>query len=253
MPAKTDASESEFGQMIVLRKAAGPGLPIEAALTLTEAARKALMSNAGAGRPMTEQIHGHNGDTHCAVVALPFVDREHADGHLMGFAVVLPRRSSTDDRRSVLAACSELAERGLHIPGVGNWTLEPADAAVMAHTLRSATWTQPSTRWRTVTPILLDRFPKKKGPGVEEILAAGCRRIGLREPAKIEHGPYSPITGVAPVPAFRLHRTGEERPRWGVHATFEFEVPVRGPVLVGAGRYFGLGLMRPQREAEDGR
>src|SRR5260370_29959532 len=70
---KTDAAESgnereplrtEFEQMAVLRKKVGPGLPIEATLTLTDAVRTALMSNAGNGGPMTDLIHGHNEETH---------------------------------------------------------------------------------------------------------------------------------------------------------------------------------------------
>ena len=73
----------------------------------------------------------------------------------------------------------------------------------------------------------------------------------LPAPEAIEHGPYSRLDGVPPVPAFRLHRKSEERPRWGVHATLRFPVPVRGPVLLGAGRYFGLGLMRPVVEERD--
>ena len=249
--AEPDPVNTEFGQVAVFRMTSGPGLPIEATLTLTEAVRKALMSNAGNAGPITDLIHGHNGDTHCAVAALPFVGREHADGHLMGFAVVLPRSASFGDRRAVLAACAELAERGLHIPGVGDWAVEVADATTTQQNLRPVTWMQPARVWRTVTPILLDRFPKKKGASVEEILAASCRRIGLPEPANIEHGAYSKLEGVPPVPAFRLQRTGEERPRWGVHATIEFAVRVRGPVLLGAGRYFGLGLMRPEKEEKN--
>jgi CRISPR-associated protein Csb2 len=166
----------------------------------------------------------------------------------MGFAIILPRETNITGRRTVLAACSELTRRGLHIPGVGDWTLDAADETTMNQALRPGTWSRPARLWRTVTPILLDRFPKKKGAGVEEILAASCRRIGLPEPARVEHGPYSKMEGVSPVPAFRLQRAGEERPRWGVHATIEFPVRVRGPVLLGAGRYFGLGLMRPEKE-----
>ena len=30
-----------------------------------------------------------------------------------------------------------------------------------------------------------------------------------------------------------------------VHATLAFGAPVRGPILLSAGRYFGLGLFRP--------
>jgi len=241
-----DIGASEFGSMVVFRKSAGPGLPIEGALTLTEAVRRALMSNAGSTGAIAELIHGHNGDTHCAIAALPFVGGEYGDGHLMGFAVVLPRAVSTDDRRSVLAACEPLAENGLHLPGLGRWELEPADGTSPQQTLRPTTWTRSSRLWKTVTPILLDRFPKKGGPAVEQILSASCLRIGLPDPVGVDHGPYSQLKGVSPVPAFRLRRSNEDRARWGVHANIEFLNPVRGPVLLGAGRYFGLGLMRPE-------
>ena len=241
-----ETGASEFGSMVVFRKSAGPGLPIEGTLSLSEAVRKALMSNAGSSGAITELIHGHNGDTHCAIAALPFVRGDYGDGHLMGFAVVLPRAVSIEDRRNVLAACERLVENGLHLPGLGRWELEPADESAPKQALRPATWTRTSRVWKTVTPILLDKFPKKGGPTVEQILSASCRRIGLPDPARVEHGPYSQMKGVSPVPAFRLRRPSEDRARWGVHATIEFANPVRGPVLLGAGRYFGLGLMRPE-------
>ena len=243
---------TEFGRLIVLRKTAGPGLPIEAALTLTDAVRRALMGIAGDAGPITEIMHGHGGDTHCAIAALPFVGGKYGDGHLMGFAVVLPRRASVADQRGVLWACGMLAasERGLHIPGIGDWKLEPVEWAAKGSTLRIDTWTGEARQWRTVTPIVLDRFPKTKGPTVEEIVTSACRRIGLPAPEAIEHGPYSRLQGVPPVPAFRLHRKSEERPRWGVHATLRFPAKVQGPVLLGAGRYFGLGLMRPETEEQ---
>ena len=243
-----EPTQSEFGQMVVLRKLVGPGLPIEASLTLTDAIRRALMSNAGALGPINELIHGHQGSTHCAIAAIPFVESEYADGHLMGFAIILPRTARPSDRRAVLSAAASLSENGLSIPGVGAWTLEPVDATVPNQGLRSTTWSHPARRWRSVSPILLDRFPKKNGPTVDEILMASCRRIGLPAPVRIEHGPYSKVKGVPPAPAFRMRRAGDERPRWGVHALLEFVQPVQGPVLLGAGRYFGLGLMRPQWE-----
>jgi CRISPR-associated protein Csb2 len=166
----------------------------------------------------------------------------------MGFAVILPRQITPALRREVMKVCGEVAENGLNAKKVWDWKLEAVDATPLAQTLRAVTWTSPARRWSSVTPILLDRFPKKKGPTVEEILAAACRRIGLPEPVAIEHGPYSKVQGVAPVPAFRLQRKADEKPRWGVHATLEFPGEVVGPVLLGAGRYFGLGLMRPDRE-----
>jgi CRISPR-associated protein Csb2 len=34
-------------------------------------------------------------------------------------------------------------------------------------------------------------------------------------------------------------------PRVPIHADIRFELPVKGPLLLGAGRYFGLGLCLP--------
>jgi len=42
-------------------------------------------------------------------------------------------------------------------------------------------------------------------------------------------------------------QTGSGTPRACVHAEIEFTEPVRGPVLVGAGRYFGYGLCLPRQ------
>jgi CRISPR-associated protein Csb2 len=245
--------ESEFGQMFVMGNKEGPGLPIEGALTLTQAVRAALMSIAGENdRPIPPLLHGHDHETHCAIVALPFVGRQHADGRLMGFGIVFPRLANTEEKRQVLAPCAELQRRGLRVTESCTWTVEAATLDTIKQALRPATWAQPARVWRSATPILLDRFPKKNGPTVEDLLKAACRRIHLPDPIRIEHGPYSVLDGVPPVPVFRLRRNGDDRPRWGVHAELEFPAQVRGPVILGAGRYFGMGLMRPEREARDG-
>jgi len=242
------AAETEFDQMLVFRRTAGIGLPIEATLTLTEAVRDSILSNAGKQGPIPEVISGHGAGTHCAIAALPFVGSKHADGHLMGFAVVLPRIMSPAERRRLVAATGALAERGVHLSrALGSWRVE-LDISPAAQSLAAATWSKPSRYWSTATPILLDRFPKKRGPSIDDIIRASCERIGIPAPVKIHHGPYSSLEGVAAVPQFRLTRKKESRARWGVHAALEFPVPVRGPVLVGAGRYFGMGLLKPVRE-----
>src|SRR5206468_1189570 len=70
---KPTAIGSVFGEMLIFRRVRGAGLPIDAALTLTDAVRAALMSNAGNGGPMPDVISGHGSGAHCAIVALPFV------------------------------------------------------------------------------------------------------------------------------------------------------------------------------------
>ena len=63
------------------------------------------------------------------------------------------------------------------------------------------------------------------------------------------------ISGVRPAshfPAFPP-RGRDERPiaRRLVHVSVAFDQPVAGPLVLGAGRYFGLGLMRPVRDDDD--
>ena len=241
---REDIADSNFGEMLIFRRDSGVGLPIEATLTLTDAVRTALLSNAGRDGAIPDVISGHGSGDHCAIAALPFTGGAHSDGRLMGFSIVIPRVIAVHERRRLMAAAEGLEDNGIHLSRtLGSWRVA-LDFSPEARTLSPSTWTRPSKRWATVTPILLDRFPKRKGPTAEDILTAACVRAGLPEP-KITHSPYSVVPGVAAVPQFRLHRKKEERPRWGVHAVLEFPIKVRGPILLGAGRYFGLGLLRP--------
>lgn len=232
-----------FGEMVVFLKTAGPGLPIESSLLLTEATRKALMSLAGRYDLETDLLDGHGRHPHCAYVALPFVAAPYADGHLLGVAVVLPRAISNEDRRRVLMACGLLEEIALS-EKLDNWKVEPAEEEALTTGLRARSWQEASRFWATATPILLDRFPKKNR-STESILVECCRNQGLPDPVEILHQPFEVLKGSQSVQRFRLQRKGEDRARWGVHAALRFAVPVEGPLLLGAGRYFGLGLLRP--------
>lgn len=238
-----------FGEMLGFERKAGVGLPIEAALTLTDAVRKALMSVAGNGGPVAGPISGHGEGPHCAVVALPFIGERHADGRIMGVAIVLPRTITPSDRLAVHEAWTALKQVNLGSP-LGNWQVE-RDESPTVKTRQSSTWTRPSRWWASATPIVLDRFPKKKGPTIEELICTACERTGLPRPVRITHGRFSKEAGVPPVVQFRLQRKKDESARWAVHARLEFEVPVQGPVILGAGRFFGLGLMKPVPEWRD--
>jgi CRISPR-associated protein Csb2 len=245
-----------FGEMIVLRRSKGRPLPIEAALTLSTAARKALMSLAEAGgdHALCELLSGHGHHSHCALAALSFAGHEHADGRLMGVAVILPRDISPLDRRKIVRLCAGLEQINLKENGAF-WNVELSGFDRPRVALNPLTWMRASEKWASVTPVLLDQFPKKRRP-VEEIIRLACERIGLPAPLQVEHGPYSTIPGVSPVPGFRIRRKSGERPRWGIHLKLRFATPVRGPILIGAGRFFGLGLLRPwhwEESSNDGK
>jgi CRISPR-associated protein Csb2 len=117
--------------------------------------------------------------------------------------------------------------------------------------LRPKTWAGPSTRWASVTPVLLDRFPKRKC-GAEAIIARSCQDVGLPPPAAVGVGGHSPFYGGEPCAKFVTLRRAGDRHRLAAHVTLTFDRPVEGPALLGAGRYFGLGLLRPLRRTEKG-
>lgn len=89
----------------------------------------------------------------------------------------------------------------------------------------------------------LERCARARARARDSITAA-CRRIGLPDPIEIElHDPPVLAGSVAArrVPGNPAH--GPRRVR--VHVRLRFEHPVQGPMLLGAGRYRGLGLMLP--------
>jgi CRISPR-associated protein Csb2 len=132
-------------------------------------------------------------------------------------------------------------------------------------------WCRPARRWITATPIALDRFPgnlRSPHPQVRDraeteaaaSVARACAFAGLaKEPdlVSVTIRLDSPLAGVPAVPngsqvhgiqRYPVYMSGNGTPRVCVHAEIEFERPVRGPVLVGAGRYFGYGLCLPADE-----
>jgi CRISPR-associated protein Csb2 len=221
----------------------GPGsLPLFAAERLTRAVRAALMSLAE--QPPREVLSGHARDgspstrDHVAFLPLAFVGHRHADGGIKGFAISPPRGCGGDDRVHVLRAAGRL--RQLRLGPLGVCEVVPAGDRAMIHSLRVEAYEGPSRSWSTVTPMVLDRFCGE-GPGREAaVVAAACRRIGLPEPASVEVSRYSRLRGVPASPEFAA------RPRPGApgrplrHVWLMFDRPVRGPILLGAGRYLGL-------------
>jgi CRISPR-associated protein Csb2 len=242
----TSPAASEFTELFLFRRAEGRTLMLEQTLTLTEAIRGTLLRFAP--QPAPACLHGHSGDSHVAFFPLAFVGRPHADGHIMGFAVALPKSLSTSERSAALAAAAALSKAKLEMGRLGDWVVERVSGDETATTLQGNTWIRPARRWASVTPVLFDRFPKAKpGKTPLEVLTASCHRIGLPTPATVEVSPHPHSDlkdGVPPARAFQTRRVGAPA-RLASHVVLGFPKPVRGPILLGAGRYFGLGLFRP--------
>ncbi len=267
--------------LIVFAKADGPNLSLKSTLQLTQTLRAALMSECP--EPVPNWLSGHAGEggrrgesPHLAFVPLPFVGGEHADGHLMGCAIAAPQRAFA---RGITAAelhrClgpvlsdggGDDRVVGLFPPKSGKsqpwaWTIQherrpnPPQRA-----LRSQTWTRPSSVWASVTPVVLPRYPKRNPKTqraewereVAQIVAIACEQSALPRPERIEVSGTSWLAGVpdsrlfSPLPTRK--NGSSDSCRLQTHAALVFEEEVRGPVLIGSGRYAGYGFFKPLEE-----
>jgi CRISPR-associated protein Csb2 len=257
--------------VVVLGKITGERLGLESTLQLTGALRNAAMKAAGDKVPEWLSGHAANGTPtkrpHVAFFPLPFVDNEHADGHVLGLAMAMPREADADrDLRRAIGALlfdKEGADRTICLwkslgkgdreHEVWRWELRRTTGQETRAGLRLHQWTRPSRLWASATPVVLHHYPKKNRDNhVVEIVGEAFLSAGLPKPVKIAAQPVSYFRGVGhamEMPDFS--EGGENLCRYQTHVLVEFERAVEGPVLVGRGRFRGYGLLRPVRSAED--
>jgi CRISPR-associated protein Csb2 len=193
---------------------------------------------------------------HLGFLALPFVDerQRHADGSIKGVAVAIPRHPKDSELQALASGLVSLLKRGLAIPGVGQWRLTevPADNPPL-RTLELSQWTRPARTWSTVTPMVFDRLPKEKNGGEPAVILESLRRVGIDPEAVVEIavGRHAPWHGAPPSWQFKpqTEHPSVRQGGWMLrHVTLRFDRDVRGPILLGRLRYFGLGLMRPMEQ-----
>jgi CRISPR-associated protein Csb2 len=273
---------SLFGdRWLILEHVAGEMPDIRACALVAKTLRDTLLSGyqrIGLEAQIPEVISGHATDgtptrlPHLAVIPLAFTGFPHADGHVMGFALIPPKDSAILEDETFRRVLRKLApideEVGRRIlplttkagapPGsafsIGlSPTFEPP---VGRRSLDPMTYAGPGRIFATVTPMALDRYLKEKG-GARELeiatqIAGACRNIDLPEPETIIADKHSAVEGAPSAypsgksPAwFRWRLPPSLASRWLTHAVIRFAEPVDGPVLLGSGRFVGLGLCRP--------
>ncbi|MFM7200854.1 MAG: type I-U CRISPR-associated protein Csb2 [Myxococcota bacterium] len=241
--------QSVFRELVIFQGVSTPDVYLQAFHAVTRIFRdaalyharqpNALLSGHAPGGPPLERPH-------VAFLALPDVGHTHARGRIMGIAAALPRDMSVVERREVLAALAGIEQLTLGRAGV--WEVERCIEDPELQGLQRETWSRPSTEWATVTPIVLDRFPKDNSPfgnDARDSVKRACEHIGLPLPAQVELAHHSKILGVPPTDQFERLSTRNRGDLLHVHAYLRFEQPLQGPLLLGAGRYQGYGLCRP--------
>jgi len=280
--------------LLVLVADSGPRLAAESTLQVTSALRKTIMKNCI--HPIPDWISGHmpsgsplrNQVGHIAYIPLLSAGHQYSDGHLLGAAIIFPTSINRRERGETLRPLfqdksGDPATITLKLGKLGLWSLVRRDWSESRVALDPETWTSypaGSTAWATVTPIVLDRFPKtdrKQNHGewhaeVSGLVAQSCKNIGLPAPESIQIGttcwragiPRSiqkrrTLRGHAELqqtdaglgngfPAFPTKDGNGSKPQ--VHARLQFAEAVVGPVLLGAGRYLGYGLCLPLRDEQ---
>jgi len=273
--------------LIVLAKHDGPMLSVERTLGLTRALKQAAIACTGSA-PVPAWLSGHDADEsptsepHAAFLTLPFAGYPHADGHIMGLAIALPRGIAPEERGRWLGPLlvdqqtGDAASRTIKLWGrdLPDWTVQLEDRLSPPRMLQNETWTGPATTWASVTPVVLDRFPKSSRTEdrtgwqreAQEIIATACKRSGLPEPMKIDVDTTAWHAGIPRAwtktrrlrpplgeknetelgdgfPSLPTKPTRPAKPQ--VHIWLRFDRRVTGPVLLGAGRFQGYGLCMP--------
>lgn len=267
-------AQSVFSNEWILLERVGGARPLSSRGTdLTRSLREALIEQHGE-KTLPASLSGHREDgspadqPHVAFIALPFVGHEHADASVQGCAIVVPRELADSEREALLRLIA-VWERNRAVLDDGTMELAAGSLPPVRLrrvelsekiSLRPERWCRPARCFVTATPIALDRNPgnlrsnqqgaaHKASIDAQRSIAVACERIGLPQPISVEISIAPLLSGAQPAHSF-LPWPGlpGRTSRVLVHADIRFGEPVRGPILLGAGRYFGLGLCLPSPE-----
>lgn len=208
------------------------------AVRVGETLRIALMGRARRmfGDEIPACLSGHDlpaGNRHGHAFFLPEANREGYIDHL----IVHAPAGLDDQAQAVLAELRSIRTREgaqwrLMLEGLGK-------ASDFGATTPLAT----TAAWRSVTPYLHPWY-SKKGFGVVEQVARECRLRGCPEPVAIDLLPDDKPRALE-FRRFRSKRGLTQPDRQGRFLKLTFPEPVAGPLALGFGCHFGLGLFVP--------
>ena len=205
--------------------------------------------DAGLDERLISELMGHGGDGRIEAQPLPNVGYRHADGRIRRVLVVAPECVDEDAWRSVvsrLPGAELVAEAGGETVGM----LAP----IAGPDPMLARYRGQGRCWTTATPVILPGYDSLRGrPRPERSAGRLLRHAGICE-ALVERAEFSRGSRLRG----SVHPLGCRRPRHlerypCLHLTLKWAEPVRGPLALGAGTGYGLGLFVPVEEEFLGR
>ena len=232
-----------------LRTPADGRLVVDGARTVEVAAmvRHAIgcaAQSAGLGKGAISELMGHGGDGRISVQPLPNVGYQHADGRIRRVLLVAPECVDEDVWRSVVS----------RLPGAALVAQASGEAVGMLAPIAEpdpmlGRYRGEGRCWTSATPVVLPGYDSVRGRArpersVRRLLRHAGVAESLVERATFSRGPW--LRGSAHPLSYR--RPGHLSRYPCVHLTVELAVPVRGPLALGAGVGYGLGLLVPVGE-----
>jgi CRISPR-associated protein Csb2 len=181
-------------------------------------------------------------------LALPTVEHQYADGQLSGACVWIPEAAEANEG-AMLAALSRTLGR-FHVPGLGDVATSEFDPLSQRRRWAATPdrWVGPARRWVTALPALSDRhgFPSRADvvrwcvqadlpPVDDESVRVSRRRL---------------LAGGVELKSHQVARPKHRSTRGFAHVQFVLAEPVLGPIAIGAGRSYGLGLCAPDDRSD---
>lgn len=225
-------------------------------VALADAVRNELLHICEQRNLNAQAIIGHAKISHCAYLPLAFVGQQHGNGQVYGMAVAVPKDIPQDEKDMCLTALRDL--KGFRYDGQ-DWPLERVESLNVPYTLRRSSWCVPNRMWSTVTPM---EIRWGEGSSREEMIAndfryvaRNCAEQGLPAPVQVRFHSHCVFAGGEPARRFKSRNQWKKDSKhlagFLTHATIEFKEAVEGPIFLGRGRYFGLGLLKPYHERPD--
>jgi CRISPR-associated protein Csb2 len=223
-------------------------------LAVTGALREAVLEGyergvAGSRALVPPVLHGHGyegrGFQHAHWLALPHVDSEHADGRIHGAAVWLPPETDGEVVEGVRQVLWHLSTQELAKPGHFRTKVKVFAGERQPWAANPKRWQGPARSWVSAFPVVHERW-QAKGPDLDEV-GNWCRHAGIATlPAKFRICRVPLAEGALLLSPHEVIR-GERRHPYS-HIEIVFAAEVIGPVVLGQGRQFGLGLMAPRMD-----
>lgn len=244
--------------------------PLEEASSLVVAARESARARLSAAMPgRTSEVDGHlvgrkpdgsnaaPAESRVRIIAIPSIGMHYADRAIRRLLVEVPAECKlrSDDVRWAFSGATLIG------PGASDILLSPSDDdKMLGHYGVDA-----GTRvFRSITPVVLPdegkrrrieptrkRAEAKRGlgrvvelSGARAAVAQALRYAGVRAPVESIRLQREPFDGAGSrVEPFAEGTRFEKERLW--HVEIVFGAPIKGPLVIGDGRFLGLGLMAP--------